>query len=109
VHPSDALNFRRLAHEFAEWQAVPQDERSDAPGWWWGSALAARQSKTTLPQDLGNAFADRPLTYSDGAALVLQELRAQQMLAWPLDFPRKRDDDAFPAAPSDVAAQMSAS
>jgi hypothetical protein len=110
LHPSDALNFARLAAQFAQWQAVREDERSDAPGWWWGSALAARQSTTPLPDHLRPTFAtDRPLTYSDGAALVLQQLTAQQMLAWPLDFPRKGNDNASSPASSDLAAQMSAS
>jgi hypothetical protein len=109
LHPSDALNFARLAREFKEWRAVSAEERSDAPGWWWGSAMAVRHSATPLPEDLCMAFAaDRPLTYSDGAELVRYELRVQEMLAWPVDFPRKREE-ASPAAASDAAAQAAAS
>jgi hypothetical protein len=29
----------RAAREFAQWRAVPDDERSPAPAWWWQPAI----------------------------------------------------------------------
>src|ERR1700722_4740026 len=34
MHQAAKFQFERTAHEFAQWRAVPEDERSPAPAWW---------------------------------------------------------------------------
>ena len=39
MHQTAKFQFERTAREFAQWRAVPEDERSPAPAWWWQPAL----------------------------------------------------------------------
>src|SRR6202035_413821 len=39
MHPAANVQFDRVVREFARWRAVPQDQRSQAPAWWWGPAF----------------------------------------------------------------------
>ena len=39
MHPAAKFQFERTAREFAQWRAVPEDERSPAPAWWWQPAI----------------------------------------------------------------------
>ena len=39
MHQAANVAFERIVHEFAEWRAVPEDERSPAPAWWWGPGV----------------------------------------------------------------------
>jgi hypothetical protein len=39
MHPAAKFQFERTAREFAQWRAVPEDERSPAPAWWWQPAF----------------------------------------------------------------------
>ena len=39
MHQSAKFQFERTAREFAQWRAVPEDERSPAPAWWWQPAF----------------------------------------------------------------------
>jgi len=41
MHQSANLSFERVVHEFARWRAVPEQQRSAAPSWWWGPAFEA--------------------------------------------------------------------
>ena len=41
MNPALTLQFERAVNEYARWQAVPAEDRSDAPAWWWDTALAA--------------------------------------------------------------------
>ena len=34
MHPAAKVQFDRVVREFAQWRAVPADERSPAPAWW---------------------------------------------------------------------------
>ena len=39
MHPAAKFQFERVVREFAQWRAVPADERSPAPAWWWQPAF----------------------------------------------------------------------
>jgi hypothetical protein len=41
MHPAVTFQFERAVNEYAQWQAVPGEDRSDAPAWWWDTAIAA--------------------------------------------------------------------
>ncbi len=45
------LQFERAIGEYAIWLAVPEEDRSPAPAWWWSSALAMRESTEAMPAD----------------------------------------------------------
>jgi hypothetical protein len=49
MQPALTFQFERAVNEYARWQAVPLDERSDAPAWWWSTALAAIDETATMP------------------------------------------------------------
>ena len=40
MHQAASLQFERVMDELVLWHAVPEDERSPAPAWWWGPAMA---------------------------------------------------------------------
>ena len=90
MHPAAHVQFDRLIAEYQSWIAVPEHERSPAPGWWWGPAMALRGMPDELPRD----FAQR-LGLSDGgsgaqaAQLFLDALARQTALSWPQEFPRR--------------------
>jgi hypothetical protein len=39
MHPAAKLQFERTAREFAQWRAVPEEDRSPPPAWWWQPAI----------------------------------------------------------------------
>jgi hypothetical protein len=39
MHQALKFQFERLVREFAQWRAVPENERSPAPAWWWQPAF----------------------------------------------------------------------
>ena len=49
MHPALTFQFERAVNEYAQWQAVPTEDRSDAPAWWWDTALAAVDEIATMP------------------------------------------------------------
>ena len=49
MHPALIFQFKRAVNEYAQWQAVPAEDRSDAPAWWWDTALAAVDETATMP------------------------------------------------------------
>lgn len=92
MHPALAFQFERAAHEYARWLAVPPDDRSAAPAWWWGPALAMRNLSEPLPQALPQAWCDL-LKLPPGAScrtageLLLDALQQQTSPTWPDEFP----------------------
>jgi hypothetical protein len=84
------VQFERAVREFARWRAVPEQERSPAPGWWWGPAFEARGLTHPMPPDWC-ARLELPCgaTYADGAGVFLNSLADQTSLPWPDDFPRR--------------------
>jgi hypothetical protein len=84
------LQFERIAREFAQWRLVPDDERSSAPGWWWGPAMEVRQEPETMSADTCASLELRSdSSYASGAAVFMNSLADQASLPWPDEFPRK--------------------
>jgi hypothetical protein len=49
MHSAAKFQFERVVHEFAQWRAVPEAQRSPAPSWWWQPALEAREQPEEMP------------------------------------------------------------
>jgi hypothetical protein len=95
MHQAATMQFERLVREFARWRAVPAQERSHAPAWWWGPAFEIRGMPQPMPPDWC-ARLELPLgsTFADGARVFLDSLAGQTSLPWPDDFPgRARDSE----------------
>ena len=92
MHPALMLQFERMIGEFARWRAVPEDERSPAPAWWWGPAMELRAEREILPAEW-RALLGLPdgATYATGAEVFLGAFADQTSVPWPYDFPRKQD------------------
>jgi hypothetical protein len=90
MQPALTFQFERAVHEYAQWQAVPADGRSDAPGWWWGTAIAAVDEKATMPLEwcVTLGVADES-SYAEGAEVFMKALAGQTHLPWPDAFPGK--------------------
>jgi hypothetical protein len=82
--------FERAVHEFVQWRAVPEQERSPAPGWWWGPAFEIRDVQQVMPAEWCSGL-ELPSGSScaAGAQVFLHSLADQISLPWPEDFPRK--------------------
>jgi len=90
MHQAARLQFDRVMDEFASWRAVPEDERSPAPGWWWGPAMAALDDSEPMPGDWCNALGlPEGAGFGEGARSILTLFADQTSLPWPYDFPRK--------------------
>jgi hypothetical protein len=90
MHQAANVQFERAVQEFVRWRAVPEDARSPAPAWWWGSAFEV----LGVPQPMPAAWCaslELPdnATYTAGAAIFLNALAGQTSLPWPGEFPRK--------------------
>jgi hypothetical protein len=83
-----AVQFERAVHEFARWRAVPEQERSPAPAWWWGTAFELRDVTQPMP-DSWCASLELPerATVAEGAELFLKSLAGQTSLPWAGGFP----------------------
>ena len=91
MHRAAKLQFERVAREFAQWRAVPEDERSQAPAWWWQPAFeVAEQQEEMAPLECH--YLELPLSspYAAGASVLMAALADQTSLPWPDEFPRKR-------------------
>jgi hypothetical protein len=96
VHQAVRLQFERIASEFASWRAIPDQERSPAPAWWWGPAMEALDETDAMSPELCVGF-ELPADsrYGDAAEMLMQALAQQTSLSWPDEFPRKfRQPDA---------------
>ena len=100
MHPAVNVQFERSVREFARWRAVPEQDRSPAPAWWWGPALEARGVRQPMPADWC-ARLELPdgSTLADGAEVFLESLADQTSQPWPGDFPghAEQSDGANPA------------
>jgi hypothetical protein len=90
MHPAARLPFERAAREFAQWRAVPQNDRSPAPAWWWQPAFEV----VAQHEAMGALLCYRlqlPVgsTYAAGAAVLMETLADQTSLPWPDEFPHK--------------------
>jgi hypothetical protein len=90
MHQAANVQFERAVDEFVRWRGVPEQERSPAPAWWWGSALDVLGVQQPMPAAwcASLELADSA-TYGDGAEVFLKCLADQTTLPWPGDFPRQ--------------------
>jgi hypothetical protein len=94
MHQAAKLQFERIATEYAKWRAVPEDERSPAPAWWWGPAMEALDDAEKMSPVLC-AGLELPADSSWGAAaeLLMAALAGQTSLGWPGEFPKRLQTD----------------
>jgi len=87
MHQAARLQFERCVREFARWRAVPKDDRSPAPGWWWGPAFELVGMADVMPPDWC-ARLELPLgsSFDAGAKVLLASLADQTSLPWPGGF-----------------------
>jgi len=87
--PAENVQFERLVDEFVHWDAVPGEERSPAPAWWWGPAFEVIGSPRAMPVEWCSKLGlPESAPYDDGARIFLKCLAGQTSLPWPGDFPR---------------------
>jgi hypothetical protein len=88
MHQAANVQFERAVLEFVRWRAVPQQMRSPAPAWWWGTAFELCDVRQAMP-NAWSASLELPdgATYADGAAVFLSSLADQTTLPWPAGFP----------------------
>jgi hypothetical protein len=90
MNQTATLQFERAVDEFVRWRAVPEDERSPAPAWWWGPAFEMRDVQEPMPAGWGsNLEIAADSSYAAGAGVFLHALADQTSLPWPDDFPRR--------------------
>ena len=88
MHQAANVQFERAVHEFVRWRAIPEQARSPAPAWWWGTAFELRGVVQLMPDAwcASLELSDRA-SYADGAEVFLKSLAGQTSLPWPDDFP----------------------
>jgi hypothetical protein len=110
MHQAASLQFDRVMDELVLWHAVPEDERSPAPAWWWGPAMAVCEGHELMPHawccELGLGDGS---SFAEGAQALFTLFAEQTSLAWPDAFPRKakiKEDDTreLQPLPSDDSA-----
>lgn len=95
-----SFQFDRALQDYAIWQAVPEEERSPAPAWWWGPALALRDNSELLPPDVAEQLRlPRHSNYGAAARQLLAAIEEQTTLPWPDEFPRKYQPKPAPSEP----------
>ena len=84
------LQFERAIGEYAIWLAVPEEDRSPAPAWWWSSALAMRESSEPMQAEWALPMGlPAESTIGAGARLMLAAFTDQTQQPWPEEFPRR--------------------
>ena len=92
VQDGAKLSFERIVDEYARWRAVPKQDRSPAPGWWWGPAFEVFGIDQAMPAEwCVNLELPDGATYADGARIFLGLLAEQKFLPWPSDFPGRAE------------------
>ena len=90
VHPAAKFQFGRAVHEYARWLAVAENNRSQAPAWWWSPAFAVRDSQAPLSPDWSQMMGlPDGASYADAAGVLLHALGDQIFLPWPEEFPQR--------------------
>jgi hypothetical protein len=92
MHQAASLQFERVMDELVLWHAVPEDERSPAPAWWWGPAMAVFDA----PEPMRHAWCCElglrdGSSCAEGAHALLALFAEQTSPTWPDDFPRKAE------------------
>jgi hypothetical protein len=88
MHQATNVQFERAVREFIRWRAVPEQSRSPAPAWWWGTAFELHEVDLPMP-DAWCASLELPVgaTFATGAQVFLRCLADQTSLPWPGGFP----------------------
>ena len=90
MHEAANVAFERTVGEFALWRAVPEQERSPAPAWWWGPAFEMRGVRQPMPAGWCSSLKlPDGSSFAIGAEVLLKSLAGQTLLPWVGDFPRK--------------------
>ena len=90
MHPALTFQFERAVNEYAQWRAVPAKDRSDAPAWWWDTALAATDESATMPAEwCATLGVSDGSTYAEGADVFMSTLVGQTHIPQTANFPRK--------------------
>lgn len=90
IHPAVKFPFGRAVHEYARWLAVPADDRSPAPAWWWSPALAVRSRPEPMPDDWSHMLGlPSGASYGDASQTFLAALADQTVQPWPEEFPQR--------------------
>jgi hypothetical protein len=92
MHQAASLQFERVMDELVLWHAVPEDERSPAPAWWWGPAMAVCDAQEPMRHawccELGLGDGS---SFAEGTHALLTLFAEQTSPTWPDDFPRKAE------------------
>jgi len=92
MHPAAILQLERMIGEYNTWRAVPEQERSPAPAWWWGSAIELRASSQPLPAEwCAQLGLPADATYASAANIFLGAFAGQTAVPWACDFPGKAE------------------
>jgi hypothetical protein len=88
MHQGSNVQFERALGEFAKWRAIPEQARSPAPAWWWGTAIELRDVTRPMPRQWceGLQLAEGA-TYADGARFLLHLFADQRSLPSADGFP----------------------
>jgi len=110
MHQAARLEFERVMEEFVHWHVVPAVERSPAPAWWWGPAMAVVDDHEPLSETWRGALGlSDGASFAEGACTILSLFVEQTSLTGPQDFPSKaeaadRDIRELHPLPSDDSA-----
>ena len=78
MHPAAKLQFNRVVSEFSDWRAVPEEDRSPAPAWWWQPAFEVRdQDEVMAPLSCRRLELPEGSTYAAGGAVLMAALAGQ--------------------------------
>jgi hypothetical protein len=84
-----SMQFERIVDEFVQWRAVPDEERSPAPAWWWGPAFEVHGVSQTMPAGWCSSLGlPENSSLAAGAEMFLGLFAEQIFLPWPDQFPR---------------------
>src|SRR5438445_498356 len=90
MHQAASVQFERAVREFVRWRAVPEQQRSPAPAWWWGPAFEVLGLQQPMPPEWCSGLElPEGSSCTKGAEVFLRSLADQTSLPWPDDFPRK--------------------
>ena len=90
MHQASNLQFERALREFGKWRAVPEQARSPAPAWWWGTAIELRDLVKPMPKRWCESLElAEGATYADAAQVFLRLFADQRLMPSPDGFPRR--------------------
>jgi hypothetical protein len=90
MHQAANVQFGRAVDEFVRWRAVPEQDRSPAPAWWWGPAFEMLGVRQPMPAGwCASLGLPESANYAEGAEIFLKSLADQTSLPWPDGFPGK--------------------